>query len=80
MESFPVIRYEVNQSLVTAGFALSSDNWRCKQKRLKHQALYQAAPNPSSLGTLHLLFPIACLSFLYRNIRIDITHTDDEGF
>ena len=66
MESFLVIRYEVNQSLVTAGFALSSDN--------------QAAPNPSSLGTLHLFFPIACLGFLYRNIRIDITHTDDEGF
>ena len=56
MESFPVIPYEVNQSLVTAGFDLSSDNWRSKQKRFKHKALYQAAPNPSSLGTLHLSF------------------------
>ena len=43
------------------------------------EELCQAAPNPSPLGTLHLSFPIACLGF-YRNIRIDITRTDDQGF
>ena len=43
------------------------------------EELCQAAPNHSPLGPLLLFFPIECLGF-YRNIRIDITRTDDEGF
>ena len=43
------------------------------------EELCQAARNPSPLGTVHLFFPIACLAF-YRNLRIDITRTDDQGF
>ena len=43
------------------------------------EELCQAAPNPSPLGTLHLFFPITCLGF-YRNMRNDITRTDDEVF
>ena len=43
------------------------------------EELCQAAPNPSPLVTTHLFFPIACLGF-YRNIRINITRTDDQGF
>ena len=40
------------------------------------EELCQAAPNPLLLGTLHLFFPVVCFGF-YRNIRIDITRTDN---
>ena len=78
MESFPIIRYEVNQSLVTDSTCHRTTDAASKSDSTLEE-LCQAASSPPLLSTLYLLFPMACLGF-YGYIRIDITRTDDQGF
>lgn len=59
------------------GFELSLDKLalQLQAKAIqKPEELWQAAPNPSPLDTLHLFFP----GDFCRYIPIDITRTDDE--
>ena len=79
MESFPIIRYtKWTKAWLRIRPVIGKLTQQAKVIQMLEE-LCQAAPNPSPLGTLLLFFSTACLGF-YRNIRIDITRTDDEGF